>query len=133
MRRFWHFALILRRFFTLKVGLRPKSWKPIPLNENYREALYLLGFSIIKWLLRAGLASPIPSDPAGIQTLDLQNRKQTLKSPKTPLFIGLSRICHFHFAAILRLSQTGTWFICLFLFKLLLVFNDLKSLGKIAV
>ena len=52
------------------------------------------------------------------QTLDLQrsaagrlqgkNRKQTLKSPKTPLFIGLSRICPFHFAAILRLSQTGT-------------------------
>jgi len=55
-------------------------------------------------------------DPVGIQTQDLQNRKQTLKSPKTPLFIGLSRICHFHFAAILRLSQTGTWFICLFLF-----------------
>ena len=53
--------------------------------------------------------------------------------PKTPLFIGLSRICPFHFAAILQLSQTGTWFICLFLFKLLLVFNDLKSLGKIAV
>ena len=106
MRRFWHFALILRRF-----------WKSIPQNENYREALCLLGFSIIKWLLRAGLASPIPSDPAGIQTLDLQNRKQTLKSPKTPLFIGLSRICHFHFAAILRLSQTGTWFICLFLFR----------------
>jgi len=26
--------------------------------------------------------------------------------------------------AILRLSQTGTWFICLFLFKLLLVFNS---------
>ena len=72
-------------------------------------------------------------DPVGIQTQDLQNRKQTLKSPKTPLFIGLSRICPFHFAAILRLSQTGTWFICLFLFKLLLVFNDLKSLGKIAV
>ena len=82
MRRFWHFALILRRFFTLKVGLRPKSWKPIPLNENYREALYLLGFSIIKWFFKYGLASPIPSDPVGIQTQDLQNRNLTLYSAK---------------------------------------------------
>jgi len=34
-----------------------------------------------------------------------------------------------YFAAIID----GNWFICLFLFKLLLFFNDLKSLGEIAV
>ena len=28
--------------------LKVVSWKSIPLNENYREALCLLGFSIIK-------------------------------------------------------------------------------------
>ena len=39
---------LLLQFQSLKVGLRPISWKSIPLNENYREALYLLGFSIIK-------------------------------------------------------------------------------------
>ncbi len=39
------------------------------------------------------------SDPVGIQTQDLQNWKQTLKSPQTPLSIGLPMICLFHFAA----------------------------------
>ena len=51
-----------------------------------------------------GPPKPEAEDPNAAELTDSQNRKQTLKSPKMPLFIGLSRICPFHFAAILRLS-----------------------------
>ena len=51
-------------------------------NKNYRETLCLQGFSIITSFFKAGLVSPIPSDPVGIQTQDLQNRNLTLYSAK---------------------------------------------------
>ena len=51
-----------------------------------------LGFSIIKWFFKYGLASPIPRDPVGIQTQDLQNRNLSANSLEIPCVYRLLRL-----------------------------------------
>lgn len=55
-----------------------------PLFTGFLDKILLFKAGLVSPISvqKMGLASPIPSDPVGIQTQDLQNRKQTLKSPQ---------------------------------------------------